>query len=178
MAFQATERLVFTLWKWEIIGWLCSLSGARVLFSVGWLFLCACDERQRCLTLLHPAAARVTRFLLCCQPGVLPLAVLSRVPSMFWNKIAYFAVTFLLPPLLLVWCAVLIHNREAECSDEVVTAIKKKMKGSVLCVLESEVSSRKIGEELEEMGGSVDRGCLQTLWDSRGRASNSSMKGG
>lgn len=37
-------------------------------------------------------------------------------------------------------------------SDEVVTAIKKKMKDTVLCVLESEVSSRDIGEELEEDG--------------------------
>lgn len=30
--------------------------------------------------------------------------------------------------------------------------LKKKMKGTVLCVLESEVSSRKIGEELEGDG--------------------------
>ena len=82
MAFQATERLVFTLWKWGIIGWLCSLSGACVLFSVG-LTVPVCPDREAAL--LDPTASCSSALA---APPALPAresssAVLSRVPSMF-----------------------------------------------------------------------------------------------
>lgn len=44
MAFQAMERLVFILEKWEIIGWFCSLSEAHVPSQ--W-FECYCVRRRR-----------------------------------------------------------------------------------------------------------------------------------